>query len=119
MTPLTRWILSIALAYVLIVFGVDKLLNPPNWIGWMPLWMDGLLGINVNAWLTIIGVLELLLGIGVLIHWKSLNRIAAFFASVHLLGIIVVVASFSGSLWNDQILVRDIGLFAISLVLIF
>jgi uncharacterized membrane protein YphA (DoxX/SURF4 family) len=49
MTPLTRWILSIALAYVLIVFGVDKLLNPPNWIGWMPLWMDGLLGINVNA----------------------------------------------------------------------
>ncbi len=119
MTPLTRWILSFTLAYVFIAFGADKLMHPTTWIGWMPLWMNGFMGSPTDTWLIIVGLVEIFLGTCLLIPWGNIHRLAAFFSALHLLGIIIVAATFSTSIWNDQVIVRDLGLFAIAMALVF
>ena len=33
--------------------GIEKFVDPFTWIGWMPTWMDGLLGMPVATWLSV------------------------------------------------------------------
>jgi hypothetical protein len=120
MKQLSRWIIAVGLAIVMVDFGADKLLHAQNWIGWMPAWIDGFLGVTVARWITVIGLGELIVGLGLLIPPKHIQRIAALLASVHLVSVIIVVASISGGfVWNDQIVIRDIGLLAMGIALMF
>ena len=54
---LAKAILIFELALIFGYFGIDKFVHPLNWIGWIPLWMDGLFGMAVI--LTQVGVNEM------------------------------------------------------------
>lgn len=114
MSPITtaRFALIIGTSFVFLYFGIDKFVHPKLWIGWMPDWMDGLLGQNLDMWMNIVAISEILIGIAVLIPHRKLQRIAAFFASLHLIAILTQVG------WND-VAVRDIGLLAMTVALWF
>jgi|GEM_PF-1298652 len=107
-----KYILQIGLALVLIYAGVSALLYPSDWIGFVPAWVQNF-GLSVPAFLHLHSIAELILGLWLLSNIKL--RIAAFFAFLDLLAIIV----FSGfSRAALSITFRDFGLLAIALYLI-
>lgn len=105
MAPLSnaRLTLSIGLVIVLGWFGVDKFIHPLNWIGWMPLWIDGFAGLPNTTWLLAIGGLEALLALGLCIPWKNVQHWTALLSTLHLTAIVFTVG------WNE-IGIRDAGL---------
>lgn len=105
------WLLIVALALVFGLFGVDKFLSPIVWIGWMPTWMEGLLGLPRETWLQIVGTTEIALAILVLIPVRRLRQIATCICALHLLIIITLTG------YND-IAIRDVGLLLSSLALL-
>ncbi|MBP9850891.1 MAG: hypothetical protein KBC47_04325 [Candidatus Peribacteraceae bacterium] len=112
MSPITtaRWTLIAGVAFVFLYFGIDKLLSPLVWIGWLPVWMDGLAGLEKDRWLQIIAVTEIIIGVGVLIPIRTLQKIAALLGTIHLAGILTQIG------WND-IAVRDVGLMCMTIAL--
>ncbi len=105
-------ILTASLVLVFGYFGIDKFLNPTIWIGWIPAWMDGLLGLSVYTWLNIIGVTELLLAFLLVIPVRRVRQAGVILICLHLIGILTQVG------WND-IGVRDLGLLGAALGLLF
>ena len=119
-------IIRIGIAFVLLWFGINQLVNPESFLGYMPHWlyphdaqmqhehpMQLMHNIPIPSAHTILmsnGIFEAIAGILLLIG--LFTRVIAFIAALHLL----VIASFLG--YND-IAVRDIGLaiMAASLVL--
>jgi len=112
MSPTTtaRWTLIAGVAFVFLYFGVDKFVSPLVWIGWLPGWMDGLGGLEKNMWLQIIAVIEIVIGVGILIPVRIVQKIAVLLATVHLAGILTQIG------WND-IAVRDVGLMCMTIAL--
>lgn len=108
---LPTWLLILGLAFVFAYFGIDKLIHPLIWIGWIPLWMEGLLGLTREGWLLLTGILEILFAILLLLPIRTARRIGAALISLHLLAILTQTG------WND-IAVRDIGLLLSSLALL-
>ena len=100
-----RLILTLGLAFVFIAFGIDKFINPEAWQGYVPLW----LAVPVIPFLYVIGAIEILLGI--LLFVQKTARIAAIGCAALLIGIILTLG------WNE-IMIRDVGLFAMAIVLI-
>lgn len=100
---LSMLLLTVGLVFVFAWFGIDKFRNAFIWLGFLPAWMDGALGIPKETWLTIIGVSEVLMAVMVLIPVRRVRQLGALLMTVHLAGIITQVG------WND-IGVRDIGL---------
>jgi uncharacterized membrane protein len=98
-----RGVLMSAMIIVFGVFGLDKFLHPLSWIGWMPLWMDGLLGINKSQWLMVTGVIELIFAAALLFPSRIVRRIAAYGMALHLAFILTQTGM------ND-LFVRDLGL---------
>ncbi len=96
-------ILMSAMIIVFGVFGIDKFIHPLSWIGWMPLWMDGLLGIDKSQWLIITGGIELVLASALVFPKAAIRRIAAWGMVLHL-GFILTQTGM-----ND-LFVRDLGL---------
>ncbi len=112
-TNAAKYVLIASLTFLFVWFGIDKLIHPATWIGWMPGWLDGFLGMDIELWLTVVGVIEFVLGVVLLIpHFKA--RIAA--ASIIILHLLFVIFQVG---WND-IGVRDIAILgsAISLLLL-
>ncbi len=109
---IAKWLLIAALTFVLGYFGIDKLVHPEFWLGWIPMWMEGLMSMSRNVWLMVIAIAEILMAILLLIPVRNARRIGAAIIAIHLLTIITQVG------WND-IGVRDIGLFLSSLALLF
>lgn len=107
-----KFLLLAALAFVFGYFGIDKFVSPEIWIGWIPLWMDGLLGMSLDTWLSMIGALEVLFALLLVIPIRLVQRTGAVLIALHLLGILTQVG------WND-IAVRDIGLLLADLALLF
>lgn len=105
------WLLTLGLAFVFAYFGIDKLIHPLVWIGWIPLWMEGLLGLSRESWLLITGILECLFAILLLIPQRTIQRLGAALIALHLLAVLTQTG------WND-IAVRDIGLLLSSLALL-
>lgn len=105
-------ILTIAMVLVFAYFGIDKLVHPGLWIGWIPTWMEGLLTLSRNAWLLIIGLTETFLAILLLIPIRNVRKAACVLIALHLAGIITQVG------WND-IGVRDLGLLLADVALLF
>lgn len=102
-TQLARTVLVLGLAFVFGYFGIDKFLNPLNWVGFMPVWMNGLAGQKVAVWLSITGAAEIVIAILLLIPVPIVRKTGAVLAVLHLIGVLSQVG------WND-VAVRDIGL---------
>jgi uncharacterized membrane protein len=98
-----RGILVSAMVIVFGVFGVDKFMHPLAWIGWMPPWIDGFLGIDKAQWLMVTGVLELIFAAALLFPARVIRRIGTWGMVLHL----IVVLTQTGL--ND-LFVRDLGL---------
>ena len=95
--------LRVGLAFVFIYAGINSLLNPSAWIGFVPVWIDTIPLISREVFLTIHGLFEIVLGLALLFGiYKKLTAALAFLS---LAGIII----FFGI--ND-ITFRDLGLIA-------
>jgi uncharacterized membrane protein YphA (DoxX/SURF4 family) len=112
MSPLTtaRWTLAIGTAFVFLYFGIEKFLHPDLWIGWMPQWMDGLMGLSNKVWMDVTGVTEIVIGVMVLVPKRLVQKIGALLASLHLVAILTQIG------WNE-IAVRDMGLLCMTMAL--
>ncbi len=102
-TTIARYTFAAGLAFVLVVFGIDKFLHPLVWIGWIPKSFDGLIGMSQGTWLKIIGALEVLLAVFVLVPKSLVQKIASVLIALYLTAILTQTG------WNN-IAVRDIGL---------
>jgi len=107
-----KYLLIIGLAFVFGYFGIDKLIHPEFWLGWIPEWMEGMVGLTRENWLVIIGLTEALLAILLLIPVRVVQRVGATLIALHLVAILTQVG------WND-IGIRDLGLLFSTLALIF
>lgn len=115
MTPMSslhtaRWVLIAGLAFVFMYSGVDKFIRPLVWIGWMPAWLDGTLGMDKNLWMQIAAGAEILIGAMLVFPVYNIQRFGALPAVIHLCFILTQTG------WND-IAVRDIGLLAAAVAL--
>lgn len=107
---LSRWTLALGLALIFGFFGVDKFVSPEIWIGWLPLWMDGLFGLSKHVWLQITGATEILIAAGLVFPSGYIQRISALGAGGHLFTILTLTG------WNE-VAVRDIGLLTMALAI--
>lgn len=103
------WIPIGFLAFVFLFFGIDKFVHPDVWIGWIPAWMDGLLGLSQGAWSNIAGVSEILFALLLLV--PKLRFWGALGMTLQLLFITMVLTRFS------EIGIRDIGLLGMAVYL--
>lgn len=100
------------LAFVFGWFGIDKFVHPTIWIGFLPTWMDGFLGLSKNVWIVIVGASEILFAVMILVPVRIVRQAGTVLIALHLVAVLWQVG------WND-IGVRDLGLFASSLALFF
>ena len=103
-------ILRIGLGLVFFWFGLDKLLNVDNWLGYITPSLDKLIFIDVNTFMFILGIVEIILGILLVIG--LFLRIVSIVIAVHLFFVIIFVGF-------NEISVRDFGLLAIAVALSF
>lgn len=103
-------IIRIGLALVLLWFGLDEIINPENWFGYIPPGLSSILPINLDAFITINGIFEIIIGFLLLIGYYT--RIIAFIAALHLLSITIAVG-------YNEIGIRDFGLTLMAVSLIF
>ena len=108
---IAKYLLLATFIFVFGLFGVDKMLNPAIWIGWIPPWMDGLLNIQDDLWLIFIGIAEMFFAAMLLIPHRRTQQIGTVLIALHLAFVLTQVG------WND-IGVRDIGLLGGSLALL-
>ena len=102
--------LTIGLVLVFGWFGIDKFLHPLTWIGWMPTWMDGLMGMPKDTWLQVTGAIEIVLAAALLFPIRIIRRIASIGIILHLIAVITQIGI------ND-IFVRDVGLLCAAVAL--
>ncbi len=107
--PIAYWLLTLGLAFVFGWFGIDKIVTPLNWIGWIPGWMDGFLGMDLIAWTKLIGVAEIVFAAGLFIPW--VKRYVSALVMLHLIAVIAVTRF-------SEIGIRDIGLFFMAAALL-
>ena len=93
------------------LFGAEKLYKPKNWIDWMPEWLNGFANIPVAQWLTVIGIIEILMALFLLLPFRRLRQAGALLITLHLIAIVFEIG------WNE-IAIRDIGLIGGSLALL-
>ena len=103
-------IIRIALALVLLWFGIDEIINPENWFGYIPQWFNNFIPFSLETFFLLNGIFEII--IGVLLFIGLYTRIIAFIAAFHLLSITIAVG------YND-IGIRDFGLTLMAVSLIF
>lgn len=104
------FIIRIGLALVLLWFGIDEIINPENWFGYVPAWIVSILPFSLKLFIISNGIFEILIGALLLIGFKT--RIIAFISALHLLSITLSVG------YND-IAIRDFGLTLMAVSLIF
>ena len=119
-------IVRIALSIVFLWFGVNQLINPESFLGYVPQWlyphapqmmhehpfqfMHGIPSVQVHAIIMSNGVIETIFGALLLVGYFT--RIVAFLLALHLFGI-------AFSLGYNDIAIRDFGLALATASLIF
>jgi len=93
------------LALVFTYFGIDKFIHPEFWMGWIPEFIDGLLGISKPTWNSIFGVQEIVFAILLLI--PKTRRIGAALMALFIIPIIIMT-------WPSDIAVRDFAILTIA-----
>ena len=101
-------VLRLGLGLVFTWFGLDKLINPSNWLGYITPKVAQFIFINLNSFIFILGIIEIMLGILLIIGLYT--RIVALIMAIHLTLVIISIG------FND-VAVRDIGLLSIALYL--
>ncbi len=104
------WILVLSQAFVFAWFGIDKFIHPLLWMDFLPDWMSGLLGMSKQTWLSVLGVLEIIMALLVVTPVRRVRQLGASLMSLHLLGIV----------WDiglTDVGVRDVGLLGAALAL--
>jgi uncharacterized membrane protein YphA (DoxX/SURF4 family) len=104
--------LRLGVGVVFLIFGLDKFRSEQaqfaSWADWVPGWFSLLIGGQVKAFIYVLGIFEVLVGLafltGYLLFW------AALLSSVFLLATVLLSTSglFFGKI--DQSTIRDIGL---------
>ena len=74
-------IIRISLALVLLWFGIDELINPENWFGYIPWQVSSILPFSLETFIFLNGIFEIIIGLLLLIGLKT--RIIAFIAALH------------------------------------
>ncbi len=105
-------LLTAALLFVFLWFGIDKFAHPTIWMGFMPLWMDGLLGLDIQIWLPIMGALEILFALFLIFPIRKVRQIGCILIALHLFAIVAILGM-------DAVGVRDTGLLLAALALLF
>ena len=103
-------ILTFELVLIFGYFCIDKFVHPLNWIGWIPLWMDGLMGMPKQTWLMIIGTQETLSAILILIPMRRVRQFACLFIVAQMAVILTQVGV-------NEMGARDFGILLSSLAL--
>ena len=101
-------LLRIGLGFVFFWFGIDKIVNPENWLSYITPFLSSIIFFNNTTFLFILGIIELIFGIMLWSNWKL--KLISLIISIHLFLIII----FTGF---NEITVRDIGLLSIALPL--
>ncbi len=106
MTSASRILLRWSWAALFIWFGTQQLLNPSDWVGFLPVWtgylpVPGEMLIQLNGWLEVCFAVALLLG--------CFTRLVSALLAVHLFGIAVSAGGAIG--------VRDAALSAVGVSL--
>lgn len=112
MSPITtaKWTLALGTAFVFLYFGIEKVLHPLLWIGFVPGWMKGLFGLTKESWLQIIAGAEITMGVLVIIPQRLAQKTGSFLASLQLVGVLTQAG------WSDAA-VRDSGLLCMTTAL--
>lgn len=108
---IARNILILAFVLVFGTFGVWKFINPIQWIGWIPLWFDGIFGSSREVLLKVFGTFEVTLALLLIIPIRRVRQVTVIFIILHLIAVITQVG------WND-VGVRDTGLVFAALALL-
>jgi len=103
-------IIRIGLALVLLWFGLDEIINPENWFGYIPSWLSSVMPLDIGTFIILNGTFEIIVGVLLLIGYYT--RIVAFIAALHLLSITIAVG-------YNEIGIRDFGLTLMAVSLIF
>lgn len=110
-------ILKIGLATVFLWFGIHKFIDPGYWVNaWIPSWFPGVLSVlslTTTNFIYILGIFEILVGLSFVTGVGV--RLFAFLGSLFLL---ITLFTFGLGGFNE-IVVRDIGLLAGLLALVF
>jgi uncharacterized membrane protein len=106
-----RYLLNFGLAFVLIYAGIDQLLHPVDWVGYLPSWLPTF-SFSKEQILMGHSVVDIILGLALL--FKIYTRLAAGLVALVFLGIIV-----ANGFGRDIFLItfRDVGLFFTALYL--
>jgi uncharacterized membrane protein YphA (DoxX/SURF4 family) len=98
------WILRVGFTAAPIIAGIDKFFHLlVDWDQYLAPWVADLFGGNAHGFMLVVGVVEIIAGIGVAI----LPRIFAYIVAAWLLGIIINLLSIPG---YYDIALRDFGL---------
>jgi len=107
------FVARVGIAAVFLWFGIDKFVHPIEWAGWVPDWMSALIPMSLVSFMYIHGAIETLVGVLLLVGYQT--RMAALLAVITLCGVILAMIG-TGS---TDVLLRDVGLLAASLSLLF
>ena len=105
---IARYVLTGSLVLVFGLFGIQKFTDPFLWIGFVPTWLEGALGLTRDQWLQIIGAVEILSAVALLVPVRRVRQVAAVAMIVQLLGILSQVVGQGG--WTDPLFIRDIAI---------
>lgn len=94
-------VLRIGLAMFLFWFGFSQLMNPADWLSWVPNWATNLTGIDADDIVYMNGTFEVTAGI--LLAIGLWTRVVALIAALHLFVIVIDIGL-------SAIGVRDFGL---------
>ena len=105
---LSKWYLRIGLAFVFLYASVEIYLHPQNFLKYTPPFITNL--INIDAFLLIFGVVEVLVGFWLLTGWKG--KYPALLTVLMMAGIVVC------NMEHFQVLFRNIAIATAGLALI-
>ncbi len=105
-------VMRLFLGFVLLWFGVNEILDPRYWSGYVPPIVLQFFPLSVNVFVQTHGIVLCLLGLG--LFFKILIRFTGFITMVILLSIISGLIMIQGF---TEIVVRDIGIFGLALAL--
>lgn len=80
------FILKVAIAFILISMGIMKLVEPAQWVEWVPGWFTNIITVNKDHIIFVMGTLELFLGLWLLIPWYA--HITSIIASIYLIFVV-------------------------------
>jgi len=103
-------ILSLFLAFVVIWFGINEILNPENWTVFIPKFLN--IEAQAENLILLHGGVLVLSGLALVFNWK--RKIAA--SIIFLLILSIVFTLFQGEGLSETV-VRDIGLLGLALAL--